>query len=314
MRVAIFIDGNNYYLALRDFDQQLEIDMERLASWVTKAVGGRLARFVGAYYYTGIVEGSGDSPLGGFLTSLETKTGYFVRREPRVRRTSTCKSCGTTGEYFTEKRVDTRLVAEMIQLAAVGAYDVACLLSGDDDFLPAVQSVGALGKQVYLATWPGQGVARELRANSFGVIDLAEGVGEFGTGRRRQAPGATSLPPGFGQLPPVAPSPSTLVPTLDVAGALTPVGQALLNEIRNVQAQLPYVGRWYFCNKWRGNGLPSDPAVRERMIDDLIAGGWVLADTATDDKGRFVQAVWVAEAGPVGREAGAERSASPSAE
>jgi uncharacterized LabA/DUF88 family protein len=298
MRVAIFIDGNNYYLALRDFDQQLELDMEHLASWLTRSVGGRLARFVGAYYYTGVVEG--ESPLGGFLTSLETKTGYFVRREPRVRRTSTCRSCGSAGEYFTEKRVDTRLVAEMIQLAAVGAYDVACLLSGDDDFLPAVQSVGALGKQVYLATWPGQGVARELRANSFGVIDLSQGVGEFGTGRRRPAvpSSSSSLPPGFGQLPPIAATPPTPVPALDATGALTPVGQALLNEIRNVQAQLPYVGRWYFCNKWRGNGLPPDPAVREGMIEELIAGGWLLADTATDDKGRSVQAVRVAEGEP----------------
>jgi len=51
----------------------------------------------------------------------------------------------------------------MIQLAAVGAYDVACLLSGDDDFVPTVQAVG---KQVYLATWPGQPVDRELRASS----------------------------------------------------------------------------------------------------------------------------------------------------
>ena len=67
MRVAIFIDGNNYYLALRDFDQQLELDMEHLASWLTRSVGGRLARFVGAYYYTGVVEG--ESALGGFLTS-----------------------------------------------------------------------------------------------------------------------------------------------------------------------------------------------------------------------------------------------------
>jgi uncharacterized LabA/DUF88 family protein len=308
MRVAIFIDGNNYYLALRDFDQQLELDMEHLATWLTRSVGGRLARFVGAYYYTGVVEG--ESALGGFLTSLETKTGYFVRREPRVRRTSTCRSCGSAGEYFTEKRVDTRLVAEMIQLAAVGAYDVACLLSGDDDFLPAVQSVGALGKQVYLATWPGQGVARELRANSFGVIDLSEGVGEFGTGRRRPAvpSSSSSLPPGFGQLPPIASTPPTPVPALDATGALTPVGQALLNEIRNVQAQLPYVGRWYFCNKWRGTGLPPDPAVRERMIEDLIAGGWLQADTATDDKGRSVQAVRVAEGGAVGPQAGAERS------
>jgi len=33
-----------------------------------------------------------DSSLAEFLASLETKTGYFVRREPRARRSSTCRS------------------------------------------------------------------------------------------------------------------------------------------------------------------------------------------------------------------------------
>lgn len=300
MRVAIFIDGNNYYLALRDFDQSLEIDMSPFAAWITRAVGGRMARFVGAYYYTGVHDGPGDSPLSGFLASLETKTGYFVRREPRVRRSSTCRSCGAVNEYFTEKRVDTRLVAEMIQLAAVGAYDVACLLSGDDDFVPAVQAVGALGKQVYLATWPGQPVARELRASSFGVIDLSEGVEDFTTGRRRPVPLASSLPAGFGPLRSAGASSTPLAtpdpaPALDASGVPTPAGRAILDEIRDAQTQLAYVSRWYFANKWRGVGLPPDPGVRERMIDELIAGGKLEAYTATDDKGRPVQAVRVAD-------------------
>lgn len=301
MRVALFIDGNNYYRALRDFDQTLEIDMDRLAGWLTRAAGGRLARFVGAYYYTGVHDGPGDLPLNGFLSSLETMTGYFVRREPRVRRSSTCKSCGKQQDYFTEKRVDTRLVAEMLQLAAVGAYDVACLLSGDDDFQPAVQAVGALGKQVFLATWPGQGVARELRAGSFGVIDLGEGVAEFSTGRRR-SPQPFPVPPHGGGCPPQA----QFVPAVDSAGVPTSAGRALLDEIKNVQSQLPYVGRWYFCNRWRGTGLPMDPAVRERMVDDLVAVGWLQPHSATDDKGRSVPAVRVAEAVPANPPAGAE--------
>jgi RNA polymerase sigma-70 factor (ECF subfamily) len=290
MRVALFIDGNNYYLALRDFDASLELDMERLTTWLTRAAAGRLKRFVGAYYYTGVVEG--DSPLGEFLASLETRTGYFVRREPRVRRTSTCRSCGVASEYFTEKRVDTRLVAEMLQLAAVGAYDVACLLSGDDDFVPALQAVGALGKQVYLATWPGQGVSRDLRAASFGVIDLAEGVGEFSTGRKRPGYAAPVVDVGAGRT--AAPDP---VRAVDPSGQPTPAGQAVLAEIRDAQAQLSYVSRWYFTNKWRGSGLPPEPGVRERMIDELVAGGWLEGYTATDDKGRPVMAARMAELG-----------------
>lgn len=299
MRVALFIDGNNYYLALRDYDSSIELDMERLAAWLVRSVGGRLARFVGAYYYTGVIEGAADTPLGGFLSSLETRTGYFVRREPRVRRTSLCKSCGSSSEYFTEKRVDTRLVAEMIHLAAVGGYDAACLLSGDDDFLPALQAVGALGKQVYLATWPGQRVARELRANSFGVLDLAQGVSEFSTGRKRPSWTGAPAAPAFGSMGPAGASEAlfeahpTPIPAAacDTSGALTAVGQALLDEIRQAQVQLAYVSRWYFTNKWRGATMPADALVRERLIEELVAAGALEAYTATDAQGRGTQAI-----------------------
>ena len=82
----------------------------------------------------------------------------------------------------------TSLVAELIQLAAVDGFDVAFLHSGDGDFVPVVQAVGALGKQVYVGVWPGQRVSRDLRAHCFGVVDLGQGVGEFSTGRRRPGP------------------------------------------------------------------------------------------------------------------------------
>lgn len=182
----------------------------------------------------------------------------------------------------------------MLQLAAVGAYDVAVLLSGDDDFVPAVQAVGALGKQVYLATWPGQAVARELRASSFGVIDLAEGVAEFSTGRRRPTSSTSSAP-----TPSVPSTPSTpdASRAVDPSGLLTPAGHSLLFEIREAQKRYAYVSRWYFTRKWRETGLHPDPIARESMIDELVGGGWVEGFGGTDDKGRHVLAVRVASAG-----------------
>src|SRR4029453_2738313 len=45
------------------------------------------------------------------------------------------------------------LVADLIPFAANGAYDAAVLVSGDDDFVPAVEAVNALGKKVWVATW-----------------------------------------------------------------------------------------------------------------------------------------------------------------
>ena len=156
MRVAIFFDGKNYYSALQQYAPQLEVDYDKLAVWLSRKVGGTGGSFVGAYYYTGYYAGpeaasaSAGQRFHHFLRGLELRPGYFVRREPRVRRHTKCKLCRKSYQYSAEKRVDTRLVADMIHYAAVDSYDAAVLLSGDQDFVPAVEAVNALGKRVYV--------------------------------------------------------------------------------------------------------------------------------------------------------------------
>src|SRR3990172_2171408 len=102
MKVSIFIDGANFYRSLQRFDESLRVDYDRLASWITQAVGGPAAIFAGAYYYVGV---SADAPplVEGFLKGLELRPGYFVRRELRVRRTGRCSVCGGDHEYTTQK-------------------------------------------------------------------------------------------------------------------------------------------------------------------------------------------------------------------
>src|SRR5437773_4921049 len=186
MNVKIFFDGQNFYRALLRYDESLRVDYDRLATWITQAVGAPSAVFCGAYYYVGI---SADAPplVEGFLKGLELRPGYFVRREPRVRRAGRCPSCGVDYEYTTEKRVDTRLVAELIQYAANGAFDAAVLVSGDDDFVPAVEAVNALGKQVWVATWSAEELSSDLRVRCFGQIGLSEGIPAFKVDRPRIA-------------------------------------------------------------------------------------------------------------------------------
>ncbi len=186
MNVKIFFDGQNFYRSLLRYDESLRVDYDRLALWITQAAGGPTAAFCGAYYYVGI---SADAPplVEGFLRGLELRPGYFVRREPRVRRTGGCSACGREYEYTTEKRVDTRLVAELIQYAANGAFDAAVLVSGDDDFVPAVEAVNALGKRVWVATWSAEELSSDLRVRCFGQIHLSEGIPAFKVERGRYA-------------------------------------------------------------------------------------------------------------------------------
>ena len=184
MKVSVFFDGQNFYRSLQRYDESLRVDYDRLAAWITQAAGGPGAIFAGAHYYVGV---SSDAPplVEGFLKGLELRPGYFVKRELRVRRSGRCPACSAEYEYTTEKRVDTRLVADIIQYAAIGAFDAAVLVSGDDDFVPAVEAVNALGKQVWVATWSADELSKDLRVRCFGQIHLSDGIPAFKVERPR---------------------------------------------------------------------------------------------------------------------------------
>src|SRR2546428_11099516 len=113
MKVAIFFDGQNFYRSLLRYDESLRVDYDRLATWITQQAGGANALFSGAYYYVG---GSPDAPplVEGFLKGLELRPGYFVKREPRVRRAGRCPGGGEGEEDNTEKSAGTPPGAEPV--------------------------------------------------------------------------------------------------------------------------------------------------------------------------------------------------------
>ncbi|HMH51122.1 MAG TPA: NYN domain-containing protein [Candidatus Acidoferrum sp.] len=281
MNVKIFFDGQNFYRSLLRYDESLRVDYDRLAVWITAAVGGPGGVFCGAYYYVGI---SSDAPplVEGFLKGLELRPGYFVRREPRVRRSSRCPSCGLDYEYTTEKRVDTRLVAELIQYAANGAFDAAVLVSGDDDFVPAVEAVNALGKRVWVATWSAEELSSDLRVRCFGQIRLSEGLGAFRVERPRIAERERV---GTG------PHVDGRVPFRPVR---LPQEQALeraLAELQRAQTRLPHVSRGYFVTRWRSHQLPPAGQEREALVQQLIEGGFAEEFELSDAEGRVIRAI-----------------------
>ena len=268
MKVALFFDGKNFYTALTKFDSVLEIDYNKLAEWLTGKASSGKGEFVGAYYYTGYTPTGqgGGAEFGDFLKGLELQLGYFVKREPRVRRKATCRKCRFTYKYGAEKRVDTRLVADMIKFAAVDAYDVAVLLSGDQDFVPAVEAANALGKRVYIAAWPQSGVSRELRVRCYDQIHLESGVPDFSTGRPRKHRSAHE----------------------DLIQSNHDPETNMLMEIGRAHERHEYLSRGHFINKWRPQlDIPESGAAREEMLDTLIAEGKVVEHTRELDGHSF---------------------------
>src|SRR5437762_3656770 len=262
MKVAIFFDGQNFYRSLLRYDESLRVDYDRLATWTMRQVAGPNALSSGAYSYVGV---SPDAPplVEGFLKGLELRPGYFVKRELRVRRAGRCPACGKEYEYTTEKRVDTRLVADLLHHAASGAFDAAVLVSGDDDFVPAVEAVNALGKQVWVATWSAEELSKDLRVRCFGHLHLSEGVAAFRAERARvhdRVPGRAA--------------PSRLA---RAAAAAAPASEAELErglaELQRAEARLPHVSRGNLVMRWKSHQLPQVGAEREALVQQLLDAG-----------------------------------------
>ena len=281
MNVKIFFDGQNFYRSLLRYDDSLRVDYDRLAVWITQAVAGGAGVFCGAYYYVGV---SADAPplVEGFLKGLELRPGYYVRREPRVRRAGRCPSCGADYEYTTEKRVDTRLVAELIQYAANGSFDAAVLVSGDDDFVPAVEAVNALGKRVWVATWSAEELSSDLRVRCFGQIRLSEGIGAFRVERPRIAERDR-----YG----VGARLDTRMPPRAMRAPQEPTLERGLAELQRAQARLPHVSRGYFVTRWRSHQLPPAGQEREMLVQQLIEAGLAEEFEVTDPEGRVIRAI-----------------------
>lgn len=211
MRVCIFFDGKNFHSGWRDEANGRRLTFPKLSKWLVDRVGGSL--LWGAYYYTGIEMGpaavtEGQKKLAGFLDMLELQPGFFVKRFPRKTTMFQCANCGAENRYTQEKEVDTTMVADMLRLAAVGAFDVLVLVSGDSDHAPAIEGVRAIGRQAYVSTWGRAGLSARLRKAAFDHIDLMEGLSSF-----EDAEGATPpVPPGsepryaVEDLPPASPS------------------------------------------------------------------------------------------------------------
>lgn len=278
MKICIFIDGQNFYRSLLRYDESLRVDYDRLARWITEAVGGPTATFAGAYYYVGV---SADAPamVEGFLKGLELRPGYFVKREPRVRRSGRCAACGAAYEYTTEKRVDTRLVADLIQLAANDAFDAAVLVSGDEDFVPAVEAVSALGKQVWVATWSAEELSKDLRVRCFGELHLADGVAAFRAERARVS--ERERGPGLGR---AGSRPGR-------SAAAVPAIERCLAELQRAEQRLPHVSRGYFVTRWRSPLLPPAGQEREQLVRQMIEAGLAEEFELKDAEGRTVRAL-----------------------
>jgi uncharacterized LabA/DUF88 family protein len=256
IRVALFFDGKNHMKDMRRAVGGRWADHGALARWAVEFVGG--TEMTAAHYYTGVPSTTSDEPharraLVDLLRDLERHPGFFVHRFPRHVSSWQCSACGQAESFTREKQVDTSLVADIVLHAARGNFDVAVVFSGDQDVVPAIDAVHALGGKAWVATFGKAGMSHTLERAAWGIIDLTEHVDHF-------------LHPEIRV---------TEEPEADPHS----VDGEVLRELRRAHAHFVagggFVGAHYFLHRWRGHGLPDDPEARRLSIERLIAAGSV---------------------------------------
>jgi uncharacterized LabA/DUF88 family protein len=147
-RVAVFIDGNNFYFGLRKLygkNKSLkEFYLEGFTNFLAKE-----ERIVGIYYYNAQLDQefnpSKFKSQKDFFARLKEIPNFHLVLCKLLKRNIT----GTDKHYYIIKEDDINMAVDMVDGSADNAFDVAVLVSGDGDFVPAVRSVQRRNKEVH---------------------------------------------------------------------------------------------------------------------------------------------------------------------
>lgn len=167
-RVALFIDGSNFYHTIRDLG--LHVDYRRLLSYFSKR--GELVR---AHYYTALLDHSQSPDWLVRLTDWLAYNGYrvVIKRAKVARRPTTDDDGNTQWISETKGDVDIEITVDMLDLVA--HCDTMVLCSGDGDFLYLIKALQRRGCRVIVLSseqTEDSTVADELRRQSDRFIDL----------------------------------------------------------------------------------------------------------------------------------------------
>jgi len=150
-RVAVFIDGNNLFHAARFHN--IDIDYNRLLRVLLG--DGRLLR---AFFYTGVDVGA--ERQQGFLLWMRRNGFRVIQKELK-----------TFYDGSRKANLDVEIAVDMLSLA--GRYDTAILVSGDEDFVYAVNAVAYKGCRVEVAGFRSNTAPKLIDVADY-FIDLGE--------------------------------------------------------------------------------------------------------------------------------------------
>jgi len=135
-RVIVFLDYSNFHQALSrltkgEFPDKKKFDFNRFVETLTKGMD-----LIKVYFVCSSAGGAGQQR---FFDWLDGQEFFYVKQFER--------KSNEFGEQR-EKQVDVYLATQVVALAYENAYDIAVIVSGDEDYVPAIEIVQQKGKIV----------------------------------------------------------------------------------------------------------------------------------------------------------------------
>jgi uncharacterized LabA/DUF88 family protein len=172
-RVAVFIDGSNFYNGLRDNIGRMDVDFHRFGRKLSEMAEGELLRI---YYYNARVDPDFDpdnyEKQQRFITHLAHTPHLTLRLGKLVYYQVRGEESGRK-HYAVEKGLDVKLAIDLVRLAVNRACEVAVIVSGDKDLAEVVEYGKEMGLEVISAFFP-RGLSESLATRADKVFYLNE--------------------------------------------------------------------------------------------------------------------------------------------
>jgi uncharacterized LabA/DUF88 family protein len=173
-RVAIFIDGNNFYFGLRKFygkEKSLKnFNFTKFADFLAKK-----EKVTDIFYYNAQLDREQNpdkyDSQREFFEKLRKIPNFHLVLCKLLKRNIT----GTNKVYYIIKEDDIHMAVDMVENAGEDKFDTAIIVSGDDDFVPAVKAVQRKNKQVENVYFKNSS-SRNLQMNCNNSFELTRAI------------------------------------------------------------------------------------------------------------------------------------------
>ena len=143
-RVAVYVDGNNFYGYLKDEEIGINKGIKfNYSKFVDFLVGGR--ECISKRYYVGIARNIDGSSKSKRIVKGQQKFLERIKNEGFVLKRG--KVMYDKGK-IREKGTDVKIAVDLVVGAADDIYDTAILVSSDTDLIPAVKYIGYRKKKL----------------------------------------------------------------------------------------------------------------------------------------------------------------------